>query len=161
MEENVNVNVEEKREEKNEMVVSQINDISNITRSKTKVFTTITDNKKIFNLETNCDNKLNDCVGEVIDVRGIYIKLIETPLEEEIVNETTGEVKDTEYKKITILLDKDGKSYVTASKIFANDFIKYIQMVGIDDIEENGVTIRVIKKSVKNSSNQALSFELV
>ena len=146
---------------KNEMVVTTISDISNITRSNAKVFTTISDKKKIFNLETNCEHKLNDCVGEVIDVRGIYIKLIETPLEEPVVDENGEVVKEVEYKKVTILLDNDNKSYVTASKVFANDLIKYIQMVGIDDINENGVQLRVIKKSVRNSSNQALSFELV
>lgn len=167
MEENVNVNVEKVENEKEEkaenmVVVSQVNDISNITRSNTRVFTTITDKKKIFNLETNCNNKINDCVGETIRVKGVYIKLIETPLPEPIViNEETGEVKESEYKKITILVDDEGKSYVTASKMFANDFIKYIQMVGIEDIEENGVDIKIIKKAVKNSSNQALSFELV
>lgn len=166
MEENVNIekveNEKVENEKENMIVVSQVNDISNITRSNTRVFTTITDKKKIFNLETNCDNKINDCVGETIRVKGVYIKLIETPLAEPIViNEETGEVKESEYKKITILVDEEGKSYVTASKMFANDFIKYIQMVGIEDIEENGVDIRIIKKAVKNSSNQALSFELV
>ena len=154
-----NENVNE--EVKNEIVTTTISDISNITRSNAKVFTTITDKKKIFNLETNCEYKLNDCVGEVIDVRGLYIKLIETPLEEPVVDENGEVVKEVEYKKVTILLDADGKSYVTASKVFANDFIKYVQMVGVEDITENGVQIRVIKKSVRNSSNQALSFELV
>lgn len=164
IEENVNVNVEETKEveEKgNELVVSQINDITNITRSKTRVFTTIQDQKQLFNLETNCDNKINDCVGETIKVKGVYIKIIETPLDEPIFDENGEVIKEAEYKKITILIDEDNKSYVTASKIFANDFIKYIQMVGIEDIVQNGVTIRIIKKSVRNSSNQALSFELV
>lgn len=149
-------------ENKNNIVVSSINDISNVTRSKTNVFTTIKDNKMLFNLETNVDNKINDCVGETIRVRDILIKLIETPLDEPIINEETGEIeKEFEYKKITILIDDNKKSYVTASKVFANDFIKYISMVGMDDFINNGVDIKIIKKNVKNSSNQALSFELV
>ena len=146
---------------KNELVISSINDISNITRSKTKVFTTIKDGKKLFNLETNCDNKINDCEGETIRVKDVYIKLIETPLDEPVLNEAGEVEREFEYKKITILVDDEGKSYITASKMFANDFIKYINMVGLDDLIANGVDIKIIKKSVKNSSNKALSFELV
>lgn len=159
-----NVELEETKEVevKNEMVVSSsINDISNITKSKSRVFTTITDEKMLFNLESNCDNKINDCVGETIRVKDIYIKLIETPLDEVKVNEETGEVIDTEFKKITILVDDDNKSYVTASKMFANQFIKYIQMCGLEKIETEGLDIKIIKRNVKNSSNQALGFELV
>ena len=146
---------------KNEIVISSINDISNVSRSKTRVFTTIKDGKKLFNLETNCNFKINDCEGETIRVKDVYIKLIETPLEEPILNEAGEIEKEFEYKKITILVDDDNKSYITASKMFANDFIKYINMVGIDDLIANGVDIKIIKKSVKNSSNKALSFELV
>ena len=159
-----NVELEETKEVevKNEMVVSSsINDISNITKSKSRVFTTITDDKMLFNLESNCDNKINDCVGETIRVKDIYIKLIETPLDEVKVNEETGEVIDTEFKKITILVDEDNKSYVTASKMFANQLIKYIQMCGLEKIETEGLDIKIIKRNVRNSSNQALGFELV
>lgn len=148
-------------EENNQLIVSSINDISNVTRSKTSVFTTIKDNKQLFNLETNVDSKINDCVGETIRVRDVLIKMIETPLEEPILNEAGEIEREFEYKKITILIDDNKKSYVTASKVFANDFIKYISMVGMDDFIKNGVDIKIIKKNVKNSSNQALSFELV
>lgn len=151
----------EMEETKNNMVVSSINDITNVTRSKTNVFTTIKDNKMLFNLETNVDNKINDCVGETIRVKDILIKLIETPLEEPVLNEAGEIEREFEYKKITILIDDKNKSYVTASKVFANDFIKYLQMVGMDDFIQNGVDIKIIKKNVRNSSNQALSFELV
>ena len=148
-------------EENNQLVVSSINDITNVTRSKTSVFTTIKDNKQLFNLETNVDSKINDCVGETIRVKDVLIKMIETPLEEPILNEAGEIEREFEYKKITILIDDNKKSYVTASKVFANDFIKYISMVGMDDFIKNGVDIKIIKKNVKNSSNQALSFELV
>ena len=160
--ENVEVKETKEVETKNEMVVSSsINDISNITKSKSRVFTTITDDKMLFNLESNCDNKINDCVGETIRVKDIYIKLIETPLEEVKVNEETGDVVDTEFKKITILVDDNNKSYVTASKMFANQLIKYIQMCGLEKIETEGLDIKIIKRNVRNSSNQALGFELV
>lgn len=143
------------------LMIKDFNEMENVSsRSKTNVFTTITDNKTIFNLENTCDYKLNDCKGEVIRVKDVLIKVIETPMAEPEVNEETGEVvRDTEYKKVCILIDDEGKSYVTGSKMFTNQMIRYINMFGIQDIE--GLEIRIIERAVKNSANKALGFELV
>lgn len=142
------------------LMIKDFNEMENVSsRSKTNVFTTITDNKTIFNLENTCDYKLNDCKGEVIRVKDVLIKVIETPKTD--VNEETGEVvRDTEYKKVCILIDDEGKSYVTGSKMFTNQMIRYINMFGIQDIEE-GLEIRIVERAVKNSANKALGFELV
>ena len=144
------------------LMIIDFNEMENVSsRSKTNVFTTITDNKTIFNLENTCDYKLNDCKGEVIRVKDVLIKVIETPMAEPEVNEETGEVvRDTEYKKVCILIDDEGKSYVTGSKMFTNQMIRYINMFGIQDIEE-GLEIRIVERAVKNSANKALGFELV
>ena len=142
------------------LIIKDFNEMENVSsRSKTNVFTTITDNKTIFNLENTCDYKVNDCKGEVIRVKDVLIKVIETPKTD--VNEETGEVVDsTEYKKVCILIDDEGKSYVTGSKMFTNQMIRYINMFGIQDIEE-GLEIRIVERAVKNSANKALGFELV
>lgn len=142
------------------LMIKDFNEMENVSsRSKTNVFTTITDNKTIFNLENTCDYKLNDCKGEVIRVTDVLIKVIETPKTE--VNEETGEVVDTtDYKKVCILIDDEGKSYVTGSKMFTNQMIRYINMFGIQDITE-GLEIRIVERAVKNSANKALGFELV
>ena len=147
---------------KNEVMVKDFNEygVQNTGRSIQNVYTTINDAKVIFNLENSCDYKLNDCKGESIRVKDVLIKLIETPLDEPIEDEITGEVKDTEYKKITILIDDAGKSYVTASKMFTNQLLRYIKMFGIESIK-NGLEIKIIERAVKNSSNKALGFELV
>lgn len=144
------------------LMIKDFNQMEGVaSRSKTNVFTTITDSKTIFNLENTCDYKINDCKGEVIRVKDVLIKVIETPLAEPEVNEETGEViRDTEYKKVCILIDDNGKSYVTGSKMFTNQMIRYINMFGIEDIE-NGLEIRVVERAVKNSGNKALGFELV
>lgn len=144
------------------LMIKDFNEMENVSsRSKTNVFTTITDNKTIFNLENTCDYKLNDCKGEVIRVKDVLIKVIETPMAEPEVNEETGEVvRDTEYKKVCILIDDEGKSYVTGSKMFTNQMIRYINMFGIQDIED-GLEIRIVERAVKNSANKALGFELV
>lgn len=130
------------------------------SRSKTNVFTTITDSKVIFNLENTCDYKINDCKGEVIRVKDVLIKVIETPLAEPEVNEETGEIKDKEYKKVCILIDDQGKTYVTGSKMFTNQMMRYISMFGVTPIEE-GLEIRIVERAIKNSSNKSLGFELV
>ena len=129
-------------------------------RSKTNVFTTITDNRLIFNLENECDYKLNDCKGEVIRVKNVLIKVIEKPLAEPEVNEQTGELIENEYKKVCILIDDNNKSYVTGSKMFTNQMMRYINMFGIKGFKD-GLEIKITERSVKNSSNKALGFELV
>ena len=144
------------------LMIKDFNQMEGVaSRSKTNVFTTITDSKIIFNLENTCDYKINDCKGEVIRVKDVLIKVIETPLAEPEVNEETGEIiRDTEYKKVCILIDDNGKSYVTGSKMFTNQMIRYINMFGVEEIE-NGLEIRVVERAVKNSGNKALGFELV
>ena len=144
------------------LMIKDFNQMEGVaSRSKTNVFTTITDSKTIFNLENTCDYKINDCKGEIIRVKDVLIKVIETPLAEPEINEETGEIiRDTEYKKVCILIDDNGKSYVTGSKMFTNQMIRYINMFGVEEIE-NGLEIRVVERAVKNSGNKALGFELV
>ena len=133
---------------------------ANSGRSKTNVFTTITDSKVIFNLENTCDYKINDCKGEVIRVKDVLIKVIESPLAEPYEDEETGNIIDKEYKKVCILIDDNGKSYVTGSKMFTNQMMRYIGMFGINSIKE-GLEIKIVEKSVRNSNNKSLGFELV
>lgn len=152
----------EEKQEKQELIVKDFNEygVNRVGKSTQQVFTSIKDAKKIFNLENACDFKLNDCKGELIRVKDVLVKIIEKPLEEPIVDENTGEITDTEYKKITILIDDKGKSYVTASKMFTNQLIRYIQMFGLESITKDGLEIKITERAVKNSSNKALGFEL-
>lgn len=126
--------------------------------------TTIQDKKEIFNIENGeCDIKLNDIVGQEIEITDVFMKRIVSKLKEEEIeiNEQTGEiVKDTKISVITILLDKNNKKYVTASKIFAMSILNLIRTFGIEDLQK-GIKIRIIKKSVSGSNNKALGFELV
>ncbi len=126
--------------------------------------TTLQDKKEIFNIENGeCDIKLNDIVGQEITVVNIFMKRIVSDLsDDEIeINEQTGEViKDKKVSVVTILIDKDGKRYVTASKIFAISIYNLIRTFGIEDIQK-GIDIKIIKKSVTNSPNKALGFELL
>lgn len=126
--------------------------------------TTLQDKKEIFNIENGeCDVKLNDIVGQVITVTNIFMKRIISNLKDDEIeiNEQTGEVlNDKKVSVVTILIDKDGKRYVTASKIFAISIFNLIRTFGIEDIQK-GIDIKIIKKSVTNSPNKALGFELL
>lgn len=126
--------------------------------------TTLQDKKEIFNVENGeCDIKLNDIVGQEILVKNIFMKRIVSKLSQEDleINEETGEiVNDKKVSVITILLDVDNKKYVTASKIFAMSILNLIRTFGVEEIQK-GVKIKIIKKSVSNSANKALGFELV
>ena len=136
-------------EEKQELIVKDFNNELD-GKSTQKIYTSIEDPKLLFNLDNYCDFKLNECKGELIRVKDILIKIIETKIDE----------NNSEFKKITILIDDQGKSYVTASKMFTNQIMRYIQMFGIESIKK-GLEIKVIERAVKNSSNKALGFELV
>lgn len=149
------------RSEETSLVVNNIENLNMMTKAVVKTFTTIDDAKLIFNLQNECDEKLNDCVGESLRVKDALIRVIERDLDEPELDEETGEVIRTkEFKKICILIDDAGKSYVTASKMFTNRMIQLIEMFGIDKIKE-GLEIKITKISVKNSSNKALSFEIL
>lgn len=149
-------------EENNQnMIVSDFGGLMEGNQSNRKIYTTITDQKKLFNLETSCDYKINDCKGEIIVVKDVVIKINEKPLKEPIVDDETGEIKkQTEKTMVCILIDNEENSYVTASKIFTIQMMRYIQMFGLESIE-NGLNIKIIEKPVKNSPNKALGFELV
>lgn len=144
--------------ENNNYMVSDFGGLSRNTNTKTEVFTNIKDSKKLFNLENNVDNLLNDCVGETIRVKEVLIKRYEKPLKEVLIDEETGEIiKDKEITMSCVLVDENGQSYATGSKVFIIQLMRYLQM------GQKGETfdITIIKKKVGDKGNKALSFELV
>lgn len=158
--ENVNENVQ--TEEKALTQVRGFGELQNNSKTKCYIQTNITDQKQIFNLEANVDYKINDCKGELIRVKQVLVKTYEKPLAEPVIDEETGEIlKDKEIKRVCILIDDNGKSYVTGSHTFTLAMLKYINMFGTEAMETEGVEIRIIETAVKNSSNKALNFELV
>lgn len=157
-------------ENKNEMVVAEngnyeimgFGGLSRNTQTKTEVFTNITDSKKIFNLENNVDILLNDCENEIIRVKDVLIKRYEKPLKEPVINEETGEIiKDKDITMSCCLVDDDGKSYATGSKVFIIQLMRYLQMQERMGNKEDSFDIKIIKKKFGEKGNKALSFELV
>lgn len=132
------------------------------TNTKTQVFTNITDEKKLFNLENKVDYLLNDCEGETIRVKQVLIKRYEKPLKEPVINEETGEIlKDTEITMSCTLVDDNDVSYATGSKIFTIQLMRYLQMQERINKEVETFDIKIIKKKYGENGNKALSFELV
>lgn len=140
--------------------ISLIQDFGSMRKqstTKSNIYTNITDQKKIFNLENKVDCLLNDCEGEMIRVKEVLIKRYEKPMKEPEINEETGEIiKDKEITMACILIDDNNKSYATGSKVFTIQMMRYLQMFGIN---EEGFEIEIVKN--KQEKGKSLGFKLV
>ena len=142
-EEELQENIEEGNNEKALSTIQDFNSLGRRSEIKANIFTNITDQKKIFNLDSNVDNLLNDCEGELIRVKEVLIKRYEKPLKEPIINDETGEIiKDKEITMACIIIDDNNKSYATGSKVFTIQMMRCIQMFGIN---EKGFEIKIVK----------------
>lgn len=153
--------LEDEKVEVEETSIAKVQNLSALgkrTQTKSEIFTNITDNKKLFNLENHVDNLLNDCENEMIRVKDVLIKRFEKPMKEPVIDEQTGEIlKDKEITMSCILIDENNKSYATGSKVFTIQMMRYLELFGID---ENGFEIKIIKTK-QDSGNKTLGFELV
>lgn len=147
----------------NEMVVSGFNGLQSASKIEKRYYTTIdvSDTKKLYNLDNgDMNHLLNDCEGMSIRVMDVLIKEFRHELDEPKENEATGEIIDYEIKKVCILIDDVGETYVTASKMFTNQMKRYIAMFGVDSIK-NGLDIKIVKNKMSDSNNKYLAFELI
>ena len=140
--------------------VMSFEDLRNNSTTHCQIYTNIEDRKKLFNLESKVDNLLNDCENEMIRVKGVLLKIYKKPMKEPVIDEETGEIiKDTETTMSCVLLDDNGISYATGSKVFSVQLMRYIQQWGLDDFTD-GLEIKIVKNKTANG-NKALGFELV
>lgn len=107
--------------------------------------------KQLFNALETCDVLLNDCVGEEIELKDIYVE------EKEVVIEETGEVKP---KYRTILFDVNGQTYATGSYGIYNIIKKIVSIYGLPTTWENPIKVKVAKKPIGNGK-QSLTLTLV
>lgn len=150
--------MKEENEEKGLTVVQDFSALQKASETKSEMFTNITDQKKIFNLDSHVDNLLNDCEGEMIRVKEVLIKRYKKPMKEPILDDETGEViKDTETSFACILIDDNNKSYATGSKVFTIQMMRYLQLFGVD---AEGFEIKIVKNKTEKG-NKSLGFELV
>ena len=154
IEENENVEVEET----GLSTIQGFGALGKRTETKCNIYTNITDQKKIFNLDSKVDNLLNDCEGELIRVKEVLIKRYEKPMKEPVIDDETGEIlKDKEISMACILIDDNEKSYATGSKVFTIQMMRYLDMFGLNN---EGFEIKIVKNKTEKG-NKALGFELV
>lgn len=154
---------EEVQAEKQELVVSNFSGITTQSKTEKRYFTTIDldDYKTLYNLDNGeMKHLLNDCEGMSIRVKDVLIKEFKRELETPEVDENGEVTKDFEVKKVCILIDDAGETYVTASKMFTNQMKKFIALTGIEAVK-NGLEIKIVKKKMQDSNNKALGFELI
>lgn len=108
--------------------------------------------KKLFNVLENCDVLLNDVVGQEVEVKDVIIN--EYPRKDK----DTGEPLSNGHR--TILIDTEGKSYVTTSNYFFVLLAKLLNTFGTPDTWEESMKIKISKKPTQNGK-QALTFDLV
>lgn len=129
--------------------------------TKKEVITNITDKKKIFNLGRKIDKLLNECEGQELTIKEVLIKRFEKPMRAPILDEETGEViKDTETSMSCVIVDENGTSYATGSKVFTIDLMNCIEEFGEETLKE-GLKIKILKQERGDSKNKSLTFELL
>lgn len=152
-----------KEVEENAITFREFNSVARRSTTQAEKFTTIdlTDVKTLYNLENaECDYKINDCVDQAIRVKDVLIKNYYKPLDDPEVDDNGEITKEFEISRVTILIDDAGKTYVTGSKMFTLQMMRFINDFGVDVIK-NGLEIKIVKKKVRNSNNTSLGFELI
>ena len=143
----------------NNLVVQDFTTLEKAQNStKMSVYTTIdpSDVKTLYNLDNaNCDFKLVECKGQAIRIKDVLIKNFDHYKDED-----GKELEEPINKKVTILIDDQGKTYVTASKIFAIQMLRFISRFG-NDVIKGGLDIKIVEREIKNSKNKGLGFELI
>lgn len=155
MEENTNLEVVKSE---NQGMIKGLNQLGSRSKTECEIFTNITDEKKIFNLENKVDHLLNDCENELIRLKEVLIKIYRKPLETPEVDENGEITKEFETTMSTVIVDDNGESYATGSKMFAIQLMRYIEAFGLKD---EGVEIKITKTKFKDTGNKKLGFELV
>ena len=116
-----------------------------------KVAETETEKKELFNALESCDALLNDCVGQEIDIKDIYVE------EKQVMDDETGEIK-TKYR--TILFDENGQTYATGSYGIYNILKKIVQIYGLPESWEKPLKVKVAKRPIGNGK-QLLTLTLL
>ena len=116
-----------------------------------KVAETETEKKELFNALESCDALLNDCVGQEIKIKDMYVE------EKQVIDDETREIK-TKYR--TILFDENGQTYATGSYGIYNVLKKIVQIYGLPESWEKPLKVKVAKRPIGNGK-QSLTLTLM
>lgn len=109
----------------------------------------------IFNAVNGADEQLADHIGEVLEVVNVVAHPIELP------DEVTGEVIRC---LRTVLITKDGKSYVAVSQGIASAISRIFSIIGMPDggaWEKEPVKMKIKQVKTRNGNNKVNTIELV
>lgn len=104
---------------------------------------------KLFNALENADLRLNDCVGQEIAIKDVYV--------ERYMKQENDEEK---VKFRTILFGEDGKTYVTAAYGIYNAVSKIFRTFGTPDTWTESLKVKVTKRDIGNGK-QVLNLVLI
>ena len=107
--------------------------------------------KELFNALETCDALLNDCVGQEIEIKDIYVE------EKQVLDEETGELK-TKFR--TIIFDKSGQTYATGSYGIFNVLKKIVGIYGLPTSWEKPLKVKVAKRPIGNGK-QSLTLTIM
>ena len=116
-----------------------------------KVVKSNEDKKALLNALENCDALLNDCIGQEIVLKDVYVE------EKEITDKETGEVSK---KFRSILFDENGHTYATGSFGIFNMLKKIFTVYGLPDTWEEPIKVKVGKRSI-GDGKQSLTLILL
>ena len=106
----------------------------------------------IYNAINSPDKKLDECLGEVIELKDIIAH------EVELVDQNTGEV----IRPLrTILVDTKGMTYQAVSVGVANSLTRIFQIFGQPGTWETPIKVKPVKKKTNNGTNMVTLLEII
>lgn len=112
------------------------------------------DKVKLFNMTTDPDKSLGDCIGDVIAVTDVYVEVVDlTPKDDS--GQPIGEPQQAPR---TILITEDGTSYACVSTGVYNSLCRLIGIFGMPTWK---VPIKLKVKQISKGKNRILSLALV
>lgn len=145
--------------EKNELMLNTLQS-GLFDDSKVKKLTTLNINDEdestlLLNSMQNCEFKLNDYIGKILEIVGCYV----TEREKEDFNEESGEAY-TRKTHTLMLFDVDGNAYVTGSNSCFMSFKDIVTLKGLPT-KENHLMLEPIKVPAKTKEHSYLKLKLV
>lgn len=156
MEETKNNNIEERG-----LIVSDarvFNSGAEAFQFTTLDLTETEDKKALYNALQQCDVKVNDIKGETIEVANVYIEMKDVAERDEktdeVITDENGEVVTKKHFR-TILIDTEGKTYVTAAYGVYNSLKQIISIFG-NPTPENVLKLKVGTKTLRSGKESLI-----
>lgn len=113
---------------------------------------------KLYNALQQCDVKINDVKGSVIEMKDVFIEVKDIPERDSndniVLDEETGEVVTKRHFR-TIIFDNEGKTYVSAAYGVYNSLRQIIPIFG-NPSEDNIIKVKVGNKTTRTGKESLI-----